>query len=98
MIDYLKRIELIATTCLSLAVVMCCFWLVLVPNDPMGGFRYVMLRIIALCVAIPAVAIGWRLLDWCNPGRWFDEDPKPFERTAILCALLLVIGYVIVGA
>jgi len=65
-------------------------------GDPYGLLRYVLLRLTALSIAVPAL-IGLMLaVDFITPGDWMNaigEDPKACSY--LMAAVVLVSGAVI---
>jgi hypothetical protein len=98
MSNHTARLGIITVACLTLFGIVAVLYQGIVVKDPIGLWRYALLRVGALCLALPAMAAFWRLIDWCTPGDWFNGQKNSEQQTIILCVLVLAVAWVLVSA
>jgi hypothetical protein len=82
---------------LSLLALLIYSYELLVPDDPWGLARFLVLKAAVILVCIPAVAVSWLFLDHVTPGDWFEEIQKPDNVILLHCVIVLAITWILVS-
>ena len=93
-----ERLTFVTSVCATLYATSTIVWAIVISPDPTGLLRYGLGRLAALSIALPTIVIFWLVIDDLTKGDWFDETLLPYQKTALQCAVVLAIAWVLVSA
>jgi hypothetical protein len=67
-------------------------------SDPYGGIRYVLIKVVSICVGIVGITGGILFVDSVTKGDWLSQvETVPYGPVALLVAFILAIAWIIVS-